>query len=431
MQRALVLGGYGLIGAACMRSLAAAGFEVVGLGRSHRAAMASNPRGRWIIRDITSLTDAEWSGLLSEADVVVNASGALQNGSRDNLEAIHTAAAARLAQAASALPVRVIQISAAGVSEDASTDFFRSKAHGDAAIAAQARDWGILRPALVLSPEAYGGTALLRAAAALPLMMPQVMPGSRIQTVDVQDVASAVTAAAQGKIPSGTIADLAEAGTQSLPELTEALRSWLGLPPPRFRPALPAPMLRFAGKAADLLGWLGWRSPLRSNALTALADGIRGDPAAWEQAGGQPCRPLADTLARMPATRQERLFARFYVLLPLAIATLSLFWCASGLITLLDPERAIEVLTTRGFPAVAASFTVFGGVLADTLLGIAILWRSRVRQAAAGMALLSGAYLAGSLAAAPDLWLDPLGPMVKVLPGIMLAILVWAVAEER
>ena len=37
---------------------------------------------------------------------------------------------------------------------------------------------------------------------------------------------------------------------------------------------------------ADALGRLGWRSPLRSNALTALSDEVLGNPAPWRAAGG-------------------------------------------------------------------------------------------------------------------------------------------------
>lgn len=64
-------------------------------------------------------------------------------------------------------------------------------------------------------------------------------------------------------------------------------------------------------------------------------------------------------------------------------------------------------------------------------LGLAILWRPWAKRAAVGMVGLSGGYLLGSVVVAPDLWADPLGPMVKVLPGMALAALVWLLMEER
>ncbi len=430
MARAIILGGYGLIGAACLRALADAGFTVTGIGRSATAARQIDPRAAWLIRDIPAITVAEWRDILQGVSVVVNAAGALQDGTRDDLQAIHVTTLARLTEAARGLPLRLIQISAAGVSPEASTHFFRTKADGDALVR-QTANWVILRPTLVLAQEAYGGTALLRAVAALPGILPQVMPETRVQTVHVADLAAAVTAAANGEIPHGTEGDLTEAESHSLPDLTLALRRWLGLPEPRFKPRLPRWTLSLPARIANALGLLGWRSPLRSTALRTLSDGITGDPKPWADAGGHPCRPLAETLASLPATRADRLAARAYTALPLAIATLALFWTLSGLLTLVAPDRAIHILTSRGMTQTPATALVLGGALADIALGLLILWRNFASRAALGMALLSAAYLAGSLFTAPDLWADPLGPMLKVLPGMVLALWVWLVLEER
>lgn len=430
MRKAIVLGGYGLIGSACMRQLADAGFEVTGIGRSHNSAMAAGPTASWVIRDIPSISVDEWREVLADVDVVVNASGALQDGARDDLEAIHVTSMSNLTNAAVGRPLRIVQISAAGASTDASTAFLRTKAQGDQ-IVARAADWVILRPVLVISPEAYGGTALLRAAAALPLTLPQMLPDTRIQTVSVADVADAVVSAARGDVPSGLIADLTEDEAHGFPDLLATVRRWQGFDRPLFRLRVPEVVISAIGRLADLLGGLGWRSPLRSTALMVLRDGIRGDPRAWQAAGGRRCRSLDETLTQMPATRQERLFARAYLALPLAIGTLALFWCLSGLITLVAPSRALAVLTERGVPAWVTWPTVIGGALADLALGLAILYRPWVKPAALGMIGLSGCYLLGSAFFAPDLWADPLGPMVKVLPGMALAALVWLLMEER
>lgn len=431
MQRAVVLGGYGLIGQACVSALIEAGFDVTGIGRSAAAARCADQRAHWLIRDIPNITAGEWIGLLAGVDVVVNAAGALQDGGRDDLDAIHIQTIANLTTAAKGLPLRIIQISAAGVALDAPTRFFRTKAKGDAILAREATDWVILRPTLVIARDAHGGTALLRAAAALPGMLPQVMPKARVQTVHVKDLAAAVVLAAQGRIASGTIAELTEAESHSLPDLTQALRGWLGLLPARFRPNLPGWLLSLIRRTADLLGHLGWRSPLRSNAVTALSDGIAGDPGPWLSAGGAPCRPLTDTLASMPATRADRLAARAYFALPLAIGTLALFWTLSGLNTLAAPAAAESILTARGTSGALAKTLVFGGALADILLGLSVLWRKWTAKAALGMVGLSAAYLLGSLVTAPDLWADPLGPMLKVLPGMVLALWVLLMLEDR
>ncbi|SDJ28907.1 SDR family oxidoreductase [Salipiger marinus] len=430
MPTALVLGGYGLIGSACCRSLAGAGFRVVGAGRSRSAAMASSLHQEWIFHDLSSLKTAGWKEILGGVDVVVNAAGALQEGPRDDLEAIHATMLAQLC-AAAAPELRIVQISAAGVSLDASTEFFRSKARGDAHVTNARCDWVILRPSLVLAPEAYGGTALLRGAAAFPGLLPTVMPDSLVQTVYVEDLAAAVAATARGEIPSGTIADITEERARPLPELIRKVRAWQGFPEPRMRIFVPEAGLALTGHVADALGGLGWRSPLRSTALTVLRDGVRGDPTAWREVGGAMPRGLDETLMALPATRQERLFARLYFILPLAIAVLSIFWLASGLVALARPTAAASALAGTVLPTWVVGTTVIGGAFVDIALGVSILWRRWCRQVALGMVAVSVVYLLGGTFFAPDLWTDPLGPLLKVLPSIVLALIVWLGVEDR
>ena len=188
-------------------------------------------------------------------------------------------------------------------------------------------------------------------------------------------MAAAVVASAQGRIDPGTIADLTEQDTHNFSDLLSKVRRWQGWADPVACPTVPRRLLSAVGKIADLFGYLGRRSPLRTTALTALADGIRGEPDAWKNAGGRPCRSLDDTLALLPATRQERLFSRAYIALPLAIGTLAIFWLLSGLVTFIDPARAMTVLAERAVPSWVIAPTVLGGAVADILLGIGILWR--------------------------------------------------------
>ncbi|PZQ97845.1 MAG: oxidoreductase [Cereibacter sphaeroides] len=431
MPKVLVLGGYGLIGSACCRALLAEGFDVRAIGRSESAARQSGLQVEWLFADLALANSAEWNRLVDGVDVVVNAAGALQDGLRDNLDAIHDRAVAAMVQALAGTHTRIVQISAAGVSPDAPTEFLRSKARGDARVASSGLDWVILRPTLVISHAAYGGTALLRAVAALPLISVRILSHSTVQTVWVGDLAQAVVDAASDRIEAGTIADLTEAGSRSFAETVLLFRRWLGLPEWKRSIDLPRVVVAPLGRIADLLGWLGWRSPLRGNALRSLESGITGDPGPWLSAGGRPCRSLEDTLVLVPASVQERWFARMYLLLPLSIAILSLFWICSGLIALVQPDRSAAVLTERGVGAgLATGVALIGGML-DVMLGFALLVRRWTVKAASGMIAVSAAYLLGSAAFAPDLWLDPLGPMLKVLPSLPLALIVAALMDER
>ena len=89
------------------------------------------------------------------------------------------------------------------------------------------------------------------------------------------------------------------------------------------------------------------------------------------------------------------------------------------------------MLTRTGTPNAFAMFAVIGGSFSDVILGIGILFRRHTRLAALGMLILSLAYLSGAAVLTPALFTDPLGPMVKVLPGITLAALFALFMENR
>ncbi len=430
-KKAVVLGAYGFIGAACVRALQQEGFSVCGVGRSLSTAQKILPDLVWIIRDIATATVSDWQDIFSEADIVVNASGALQDGTRDNLTAIHETAVVAMCEGPEGTRTKFIQISTAGVSDQALTEFFRSKARGDARVMSSRLDWVVLRPVLVFGAQAYGGTALLRAAAAFPLIGPKIYPDAQVQTIHVDDLAKAVVQVAQGELGGCFVAELAEEGRQSFPDLTAKLRTWLGYPAWSTQVAIPGWMLTLSGRCADALGWLGWRSPLRTNALLSLESGITGDPAIWKSLGGVSLRTLGESLAQMPATVQERSFARLYLMLPLAIGCLSLFWLLSGVFGLISFSAAKAVLTGQGVSGGFAGSAVLGGSMADLLLGVAVLFRRWTKTACLGMIAVSAGYLAAGTLLTPHLWADPLGVFVKVLPSMVLALLVTLVLEDR
>ena len=433
LLRVVVLGGYGLIGSGVMAHLTRAGHEVIGIGRSGIEARRSDPDAMWEIFDIATMSVEGWKISLKDVDVVVNASGALQGGARDDLTGIHVTAPERIGEALAALDqgTTFVQISAAGVAGDASTEFFRSKAQGEAAFRASGQPMVTLRPTLVIAPGAYGGTALLRAAASMPFVLPRVMAHSTLQCVHIDDLCQSVLEAAEGRIAPGAVVDVTGAGAESLPDLLARIRRWLGFAPAWTRVPVPGFALSAVSAMADLAGYLGWRSPLRSTAVRVLQDGVSGDAGALAAAGGTPCRDLDAIFRTLPATLQDRWFARAYLLFPLAVLTLSLFWIISGVISMIGFDAAQSVLTSRGWREESAGLAVAGGAFVDVALGVLVLWRSKLKKAALGMIAVSLAYLLGATLFAPGLWLDPLGPLVKIFPAMLLALFVLALADDR
>lgn len=431
LKRVLVLGAYGLIGSGIARALAARGHLVTGLGRDVGTARRVLPALDWVIRDLRDLqTAAAWRPLLRGVDVVVNVAGALQDGGRDDLAAVQHHAIVALAHAAAEADVAVVQISAVGAEPGASTRFMATKGLADRAVAASGvRHW-ILRPGLVIAQSAYGGTQLIRMLAAMPLVQLVARAHVPVQCTGLDDIARAVAMAVEGELPAGLACDLVEATPQTLAQVVAAHRRWLGFGPGRQVP-VPDWMLVPVAWAADLLGRLGWRSPLRSTAIRVLADGIVGDPAPWRTATGQKVAPLAQVLACLPADAEHRLAARMALMAPVVIAALAVFWFTSGVIGMTSVDAAAHTLTEAGWGQGPARASVLFWAVVDIGLAGVLLVRRWAGLACWGMIAVSLFYLVAASIVTPGLWLDPLGPLVKVLPGIVLAALARALLETR
>ncbi|MCW0016099.1 SDR family oxidoreductase [Rhizobium sp. BT-226] len=421
----LILGATGFIGSVVAARLAADGHAVTGLGRNTTRARQKQQAIDWRRADLSRMTKpADWDDILKDRNVVVNCAGALQDGLSDDLSATQAEAMLALYSAAksSSRPL-IVQISARTAGAAGDLPFLATKRRADEALAASGLPYLILRPALVLGRNAHGGSALLRALAAFPLVLPLVHAESPVETLSVDDVAEAVSRAVSGGI-SGDI-DLAADEVLPLADLVRLHRQWLGLPPARVF-ALPNWLAGPVTWLADLSGLLGWRSPLRSTAMTVMSEGVRSS----KKGSGLAATPAAATLAANPSGVQDLWFARLYLLKPLVISGLSAFWLLSGVIPLLALEK-----TSAHFlpfmPEAAATVLTLATCLIDIALGVAVLLRPLAKGALLGMLAVSFAYLAGASLLEPALWLDPLGPLVKVLPSILLTFTALAILDER
>ncbi|MFC5756892.1 SDR family oxidoreductase [Rhizobium sp. GCM10022189] len=424
----LILGATGFIGSAVAARLLADGCTVTGLARNPDRARIRQPAIRWIRADLEKMTDVgAWACVLQGQHMVVNSAGALQDGLSDNLAATQQHAMIALQQAARLAGVTLfVQISARTDGAGADLPFLATKRAADIALAASGLPYVILRPSLVLGRNAHGGTALLRALASFPLALPLLHADSPVETVAAEDIAAAVSAAISGALASGSDIALAAEGRHTLASLVRLHRAWLGLPDAPVI-AIPPAIARPVSWLADLAGHLGWRSPLRSTAMTVMSEGVRMDR---PTPSGLPALSAAETLAANPSGVQDLWFARLYLLKAPVMAGLSLFWLLSGLIPLLAPAQAGNHFLPFMPPAAAMALTILT-CLIDMALGAAVLVRPFARRALIGMLVVSLAYLAGATALEPALWLDPLGPLVKILPSLLLTLAALAILDER
>src|SRR5262249_4073280 len=141
---------------------------------------------------------------------------------------------------------------------------------------------------------------------------------------------------------------------------------------------------------------------------------------------------LDDVLARVPATVQERWFARLYVMKAVVLGSLAVFWSLSGIIGLtVDFDAAAEILATHGFPQRLARAITALTSLADICVGAAIAIRKTCYLGLLAGIALSLCYWAGATLIRPDLWVDPLGSLVKTGPAIVLMLVALAISDER
>jgi uncharacterized protein YbjT (DUF2867 family) len=437
-QTIAVLGASGLIGGAVATDLTARGLPVAAIARRFTSAQKAAFAKAAVETPIASLGVEQLVRLLdaTKADILVNCIGVLQDGAHGKAEEVHGAFAARLIAAirASRRPILLVQISIPGRPDEDATPFSRTKRQAERVIAESGAPFVILRPGFVIAPAAYGGSALIRALSALPFRLPPSAGARPFAATAVVDIAATIAHVA-GRWRNGERAwracwDVMERRPSDVNGVIVAFRRHFGGPRPEL--TLPMWLLAVGARCADVAGRLGWSPPIRSTALAEMRRGVEGAPEIWMEATGIEPRSLAAALAEIPATIQEQWFARLYMAKALVIATLSAFWIASGVIALTAGFAAAAGMASRlGLPDGFARVFVMTTSLLDILVGGAIAVRRTCRTGLYAALAVSVGYLAGATFLAPELWADPLGPLVKVLPGATLALVALAMLPDR
>jgi hypothetical protein len=185
-------------------------------------------------------------------------------------------------------------------------------------------------------------------------------------------------------------------------------------------------------RVGDFVGALGWRAPVRTTAKREIVRGAVGDPGPWMTATGIKPTALRAALAAEPASVQEKWFARLYLLKPLAFAVFSLFWILTAFMSL-GPgwDIGVGLMEEGGVTGVPAKLTVVAGALADLCIGLGIAWRRTTKPALWSAFALSLVYVVIGTVLVPRLWIDPLGPMLKIWPVLAFNLMLLGILEER
>jgi NADH dehydrogenase len=251
-----VFGGSGFVGRHVVRALAKRHYRIRVAVRRPELAVHLQPLGR--VGQIHAVQanlrhPGSVAAAVRDADVVVNLVGILFERGRQRFDAVQTAGAEVVAQAAAQYGARLVHMSALGADENSPSAYARSKAAGEKAVLAAAPGATVFRPSVMFGPEDdffNKFAALARFMPALPLIGGGM---TRFQPVFAGDVASAFAKAAAGETKPGTAYELGGTEVLSFRELMDYVlatveRRRLLVPIPFWLAKLEAMFLQFMPK---------------------------------------------------------------------------------------------------------------------------------------------------------------------------------------
>jgi uncharacterized protein YbjT (DUF2867 family) len=227
MKNILILGGTGFVGRHLCEKLAELPAKVTVLTRKRASARHLQMLPMLDIVELPALTAEALAPLLGGMDAVVNLI-AILHGDEAAFDRAHVQIPTALAAACQTAGVRrLVHVSSLGADANAPSMYQRSKARGEAVLAASKLDVSVLRPSVIFGD----GDKFLNTFAALQKMLPVVpLAGStaRFQPVWVQDVADALVACLQSRDTIGQTFEACGPDVFTLKELVQLAGRYSG-----------------------------------------------------------------------------------------------------------------------------------------------------------------------------------------------------------
>ena len=219
-----VFGGSGFLGRHVIRELARRDYRIrVGVRRPELAGHLQ-PLGR--VGQIHAVQanvryPASVQAAANGASVVINLVGILAQGGAQTFEAVQDKGAETVARAAAGIGARMVHVSAIGADVNSTSAYYRSKAAGEASVAAALPSATIIRPSIIFGPEDQF-TNRFAGLARLSPMLPLVGGGlTKLQPVYAGDIATAIADAVDGKTQPGATYELGGPEVMTIREIIE------------------------------------------------------------------------------------------------------------------------------------------------------------------------------------------------------------------
>jgi len=431
-MRFLITGATGYIGSSLVGVLLSEGHDLVLASRTRPGTSRFLSRHEWRFCDFSKVQSVDWQSLVQNIDVVINAVGIFSETKGQRFTDLHDKAPRALFKAARNAGVRrIIQISALGTEESATSAYHLSKKRADDGLAAMSLDdtelkWVILRPSLIIGND--GASWRFFQALAVAPLVPVIGDGQQVlQPVAIADVCKAVLAALQRDDAIGQRINLVGGEQITLRQYLQKLSIWLGTA--KFRPVhISYGAAAILARLTPLLG----NFPLNKDAINMLKEARTFDKDQCQKILGFTPVGLSEFLAQTPATRAQRTEARQVFLRPLLRISLAFMWIMAGVASLfLTPHaQSLALLEKLGLPGLSGTIALYAAAILDMALGLALLARFHIRPVALVQIVLIAIYTLALTIVASTLWSDPFGVLVKNIPLIIATMLMASGQEE-
>jgi uncharacterized protein YbjT (DUF2867 family) len=221
-----VFGGSGFVGRNVVRALANRDYRIRVAVRRPELAGHLQPLGK--VGQIHAVQanlryPASVDAAMRDSHAAINLVGILTEAGAQGFDAVQGVGPGLVAKAASAVGARMVHVSAIGADENSPSRYARSKAAGEQAVLAALPAATILRPSVVFGPEDQF-TNRFAALARLSPLLPLIGGGvTKLQPVYVDDVATAVADAVDGKTRPGAIYELGGPEVLTMREIMEII----------------------------------------------------------------------------------------------------------------------------------------------------------------------------------------------------------------
>lgn len=230
VKKLTVLGGSGFVGSSLVAKLDAAGYEITVLTRRREAA-----KHLFLLPNVSvvecNVFDAQaLKNALQGSDAVINLIGVLHQSRSLSFDKVHHQLPATLAKICAELGIkRVLHMSSLRADKEAPSQYLRSKAAGEAALAAYAQQLNItiFKPSIIFGR----GDSFVNLFASLIKLLPVVLlakPNAKFQPIWVEDVAACFAASIENTATYGQTYELAGPKVYSFRALVKQIMHTMG-----------------------------------------------------------------------------------------------------------------------------------------------------------------------------------------------------------